>query len=308
MSTIDEAIVCAQHLDEPSRLATLLLRRAGACAYLADGDGARQAGHRALAAYREIGDRPGEAEALRELGFVHWRARDYAAALCCSMQALALHRSLGDVAGEASALHNLAEIQRGLGSPARALALYGDALQLHWAARNHQGEVVTRFGMASALLQSGDVPRSRRQYEAALALSERHGERTMQARALHALAMLERAAGALDDALRFMERALEIDRAINYAHALSHDLVDLSVIHLLRGERSEARAALLEALAWCDYTDDELARASILARLDDFDAGRAPRPDAEDRSAWVMSHLPLAEGKVYCAFESPLAD
>ena len=77
MSTIDAAITIAQSLDQPSRLATVLLRRASACAYGGDYAQALQAGTRALELYRETGDRPGEADALRELGFLHWRAEDY---------------------------------------------------------------------------------------------------------------------------------------------------------------------------------------------------------------------------------------
>ena len=108
-----------------------------------------------------------------------------------------------------------------------------------------------------------------------------------------------------DEALDAMQRAVAIDRSISYAHALGHDLVALSDVHLLRHERAEARVALQEALIWFEYTDDADAAASARLRLDTPEGDPAPLAWAPDRS--VRSHLHLPEGKVYCAFESPLA-
>ena len=81
----------------------------------------------------------------------------------------------------------------------------------------------------------------------------------MQSRALQALAIQARTEEAFPKALGFMQRAIEIDRAINYAHGLSHDLVELCAIHLALGEAQASRAALQEALTWCEFTGDQLA-------------------------------------------------
>ncbi|HVL34334.1 MAG TPA: tetratricopeptide repeat protein, partial [Burkholderiales bacterium] len=271
-AVIDEAICTVEPLGNPAALAAVLLRRAGASVYLGNHAEGLQAAQHALELYRQIGDAPGEAEALREMGFAHWRAQSYPMALQCAREALSLHRRLGDAAGEASALHNLAEIHRGLGSPQQALEWYRQALQLHWATRNPAGEILTLFGMANALHQAGELDLARKEYEKALRLSERHGERTMQSRALHALAVHCAERKDFESALRLMQRAVEVDRAIGYAHALGHDLLDLSHLHLVRGERAEARAALQEALVWFGYTGDEEALALARARLERFDS------------------------------------
>jgi tetratricopeptide (TPR) repeat protein len=57
----------------------------------------------ALALYRELGDRLGEADALLGLGIAQLPAGDYAAADAYLVQALALYRELGDRLGEADA-------------------------------------------------------------------------------------------------------------------------------------------------------------------------------------------------------------
>jgi tetratricopeptide (TPR) repeat protein len=293
-------------LNDGSRVATGLLRRAGVCTYLREHGEARRAAEHALELCRGIADQPGEAEALRELGFVHWHAEDCAAALGNAREALTLHRRLGDVAGEASALHNLAEIYRGLGSPLQALEWYEQAMQLHWASKNHVGEILSLFGMANALHQTGDLAGSERKYESAMKLSDSHGERTMQSRALHAIAMLHFAQKNHEPALRFMVRAVEVDRAIGYAHALGHDLVDLSDIHLFRRERTEARAALHEALVWFGFTEDHDALVATRTRIEDLDSGQGSTALPAAPRHGIKSHLPLGEGKVYCEFDSPL--
>ncbi|MGE0310168.1 MAG: tetratricopeptide repeat protein [Lautropia sp.] len=303
---IAQARTCAATLDDPTQVAQVLLRQASACAYADRFDEGLECAHEALARYRAAADHPGEAESLRELGFLCWRADDPRAALGYAQQALALHRRLGDTAGEASALHNLAEIHRGLGSPRQALREFEQALDLHWSVKSAAGEVLSQFGSASAWMQLGEDAMAERQYRAALRTSERLGERTMQARSLQALARHRACAGAVDDALGLLRAAIAIDRAINYAHALGHDLLDLARLLASRGERIEARAALGEATVWFDSLGDAPALAQVRARLAQLDAGE---PDADDDAAagWIRSHLPLAEGKAYCAFESPIA-
>jgi DNA-binding SARP family transcriptional activator len=306
LETIDALLALARSAGDAARCAAALLRRANVCAYLGAHEAARQAARAALDAFRAHGDRPGEAEALREMGFAAWRAGIPREALEHARDALALHRAIDDAAGEASALHNLAELHRELGSPRLALAGYEQSLALHWAAGNRMGEILARFGSAHARLALGDAAGAMGDYEAALALAERCGERTMQSRALQSLAARHLAAGDSGAALRAMGRAIDVDRGINYAHALGHDLVQLAWIHLRRAERAEARAALQEALVWFEYTLDGTAGGAVLAAIAELDAGRDPAARALPGER-IVSHLPLAEGKVYCVFESPLA-
>lgn len=302
IQTIEQALAVAAAMDDSSSTAALLLRRAGACAYLGRTEQASADAQQARQLYQALGDPPGEAEALRELGFAQWRALDYGAALDHAAQALQLHRQMGDIAAEASALHNLAEIQRGLGRFRLATAGYEQALQLHWSSGNRSGEILSLFGWAHTLVQAGDAPGALRQYRAALRLAESSSERTMQARALHALAMHHALHGEDELGMSLLLKAIEIDRAIGYAHALGHDLSDLCDLHLLRGERLQARAVLQEAMVWFGFTEEDQAIAACRQRLDDIDAGRPPAQPALQR--WVKSHLALGEGKAYCEFET----
>jgi DNA-binding SARP family transcriptional activator len=305
-SVIDEAMSIAQDLGDSAHVAIVYLRRSGVYAYLRRHQEARAAAESALQIFRDINDVPGEAEALRELGFVHWHAEDHPEALKRTREALDLHRRIGDVTGEATALHNLAEIHRGLGSPRQAIQWFEQAMRLHWATRNPAGEILSLFGWANALRQAGDLIGSKERLEAALKLSELNGQRVMHSRVLHALSMQHASQGALDAALDFMRRAIEVDRAIGYAHALGHDLIDISNLHLLKGEVAEARVAMQEALVWYGFTEDSDALASTRARLVELDANAGASVMPMRLRSGVKSHVSLGEGKVYCEFESPI--
>jgi len=305
-AVIDEAMSLAQDLGDTARVAIACLRRASVCAYQQRHEEARAAAEHALQLFRELDDAPGEAEALRELGFMHWHADHHADALLRTREALDLHRRMGDVIGEATALHNLAEIHRGLGSPGQAGQWFEQAMRLHWAARNPAGEILSLFGWAAALRQAGNATGSKEKLETALKLSDLCGERVMNARVLHALSTQNASQGALDMAADFMRRAIEVDRSIGYAHALGHDLIDLSNLHLLKSEVAQARVAMLEALVWFDFNEDSDALDLTRARLVELDTHGAVSVLSMGARGGIKSHLSLGEGKVYCEFESPL--
>lgn len=247
VAVIDEAMAIAQRLDDVARMALVGLRRAGVMAYQGRHADARAAAQCALGLFRDMRDTPGEAEALRELGFVHWHAENHAEALSRTREALDLHRRIGDVTGEATALHNLAEIHRSLGSPRQAGQWFEQAIRLHWVSRNPVGEILSLFGWAQALRQMGDLSGANDKLQAALELSAGSGERVMHSRVLHALSMQHAAQGAPQAAFDFIHRAIAVDRAIGYSHALGHDLVDLANLHLAQRELAQARVALREA-------------------------------------------------------------
>ena len=63
----------------------------------------------ALAAFRELGDRYGEAAALDSLGYAHQHLGDYARGAARCQQALAVFRELGDRYNQASVLIHVGE-------------------------------------------------------------------------------------------------------------------------------------------------------------------------------------------------------
>jgi tetratricopeptide (TPR) repeat protein len=298
----------AEALGDAARLALACVRQAGLLTYTRQYADARRAGEQALVLYREVGDPAGEARALRELGFLHWSAGDYSTALAYGQDALQLHRRLSDVEGEATALHNLAEITRSLGSARQALAQYEGALHLHWARQDRRCQGLTLYGMAHAWRQLGVFDQALARYGQALAHCQAAGDRLMASRAHHALAGLHWEAGASAPALEHLGRALDISREIGYGPGIAHGLLALGHFEARGGSLDAARQHLEEAMTWLRLMEDQarLAQAeSMLRGLEE--QGTLPDGELPAALGWVKTHVALAEGKVYCEFESPMA-
>jgi tetratricopeptide (TPR) repeat protein len=277
-------------------------------AYTGRYDAARQAGERALDLYRSAKDNAGEAQALRELGFLHWSAEDYGAALTYARDALQLHQRRGEVEGEATALHNLAEIHRSLGSPRQAVTQYEASLNLFWASQDRRRQSLALYGMAHALRQVGDEEGAISRYDQALTQCEATGDRLMASRVHHALAGVHWERGATEQALDHMERAVAISREIGYGPGIGHGLVTLSNLQAQGNHLEVARQQLEEAITWLQLIEDKPGLAQAEAGLRILEQGRVAETTLfATQSGGVKSHVDLAEGKVYCTFESPLA-
>jgi tetratricopeptide (TPR) repeat protein len=212
------------------------------------------------------------------------------------------------VEGEATALHNLAEIHRTLGSPQQALSQYQNALNLYWARQDQRRQGLTRYGMAHALRQLGDLASAAIHYHRALEHFEAAGDRLMMSRAHHALAGLHRQEEKIPAAQEHLQQALAITRSIGYGLGIAYGLVALSDLQAQQGELAAARTHLHEAITWLQLIEDVPGLEDARTRLQALERDEVPKvKNLKLPGGWVKSHITLAEGKVYCAFESPMA-
>ena len=297
----------AEAMDDPQYLALAYVRQAGHLSNTHQPTQSHAVAEKAVSLYRGIGDRPGEAQALRELCFLYWFTSNYGMALEYGRAALQLHRQLGDLAGEATALHNLAEIYQGLNNPRQALAHFQQALDQHWARQDHRRQGLTLYGIAHTLRQMGDRAAARNRYEQALTQTEAAGDRLMTSRVHHALASLIAQAGQSETALEHLQRAVEISQAIGYAPGMAHGLVDLSYLYARTHQPDAAREALRDALYWFQLMEDQVWVEVVSRRRQQLDHDPASMDEPPSHLGWIKSHVTLNEGKVYCEFESPLA-
>lgn len=292
----------AHQLDDRPRLAEVWMCEAGFYTYTGRHIEARQRGEQALALYDALADQAGTARALRELGFLHWAAGDYTSALDYGRMALELHRRRSDSAGEATALHNLAEIYRSLGSPGQAVALYQQALRLQWSNRDQRGQGMALYGLAQARRQLGDRLAARQVYQQALDACRSTGDRLMSSRVHHELACQLWEDDDRTGATAHVHEALSISRTIGYVPGIAHGLLLRSTFEAGEGQHEAAEATRREAEDWLQFLHDLDVPVQVRYKPPDDQSA-----EPVSRSEWVKSHVALAEGKVYCAFESPAA-
>jgi tetratricopeptide (TPR) repeat protein len=162
--------------------------------------------------------------------------------------------------------------------------------------------------MAHALRQLGDLEGAFSRYQQALAHCEAAGDRLMASRVHHALASIHWERGESEKSLDHLEQAVDISREIGFGPGIGHGLVTLSDLSAQSGQLDAAQQYLEEAITWLDLTEDKHGLAQAQARLHALEQGTPVKTTQfSAQTGWVKDHIALAEGKVYCVFESPLA-
>jgi DNA-binding SARP family transcriptional activator/tetratricopeptide (TPR) repeat protein len=164
----------------------------------------------AAAAAGRLGDRPGQAHALTELGNLRRLTGDYPGAERGLRAALELHREAGDKSGQAGALTELGSTKRISGDYPGADRSLQEAVGLYQEAGDKSGQARALTELGSVRAGFGQYQDAQRRLQQALGLYRETGSKQGQARALIELAEIQGLTGDHRGALRNAEAALEV--------------------------------------------------------------------------------------------------
>jgi tetratricopeptide (TPR) repeat protein/transcriptional regulator with XRE-family HTH domain len=242
------AVQAARHLGDRPGEASAL-NQLGAVRHLTgDYPGAAQAQEAALGIYRDLGDRLGEANALNYLGIVRRLAGDYPGAAQAQEAALGIYRDLGDRLGEANALNNLGAVRGLTGDYPGAAQALEAALGIYRDLGDRPGEASTLNQLGDVRELTGDYPGAVQALEAALGICRDLGDRRGQANALSYLGVARRLTGDYPGAVEALEAALGIHRDLGHRLGEASALSFLGVVRRLTGDYPGAVQALEAAL------------------------------------------------------------
>ncbi|MFC9435644.1 BTAD domain-containing putative transcriptional regulator [Nocardia sp. NPDC057030] len=167
----------------------------------------------ALVAGRRLGDRSGEARALADLGWTHWRRGEYADATRYSEHALTVARANGDRFEEARALNTLGNVHWRQRDTDAAREYFRSALCITREIGNHGGEAHV-LGNLALVLGEDERTEAREHLERALDLHRQVGNARGEALVLNKLGTLYRWCGQPDLARELHSGALELYRSL----------------------------------------------------------------------------------------------
>ena len=203
-------------------------------------------------AYRlhdESGNRLGAADALTGLGKALSRTSDYAAATDVLQRALDLYRDLGEPPGEAGALVELA-VARGMRSDFQgAQEMLRRALDLYRRLGDRTGEAYALRILGIAHGRVGDFAGSRELLTSALELYRHLGGRLGEALSLTDLGRASSGLGDYADAARALRASLDLHRELDHRVGQSTALLYLGGALRRSGDLPGAAGALDDALA-----------------------------------------------------------
>jgi tetratricopeptide (TPR) repeat protein len=221
----------------------------------------------AVEAACQVGDQPGQANALLGLGAVRQLTGDYPGAVEVLARALGISRGLGDRLGQASALLNLGIVRWLTADYPGAAGALAEALSI-------SRDLGDRPGQASALLDIGAVrwltghyPGAAEALAEALGIFRDLGDRRGEADALNRLGVVRWLTGDYQDAADDLTEALGIFRDLGDRRGEADTLNVLGVVRCLTGDYPGAAGAQQEALDIFRAFGDRRGEADALNRL-----------------------------------------
>jgi len=201
----------------------------------------------ALAAARAVGDARGEADALIQLGKVHWwfHSRLEQAAELFELAASTAHAG-GHHLGEVRALTSLGALRSLQGEYERANGHFAAALAGVRHVSDHVAELDARYFLAWHHLRNGEPATD--DFERCLALARAHGDRNGEWLALHGLGYANRTCGWFEPAIDSFEQALQISRAVGDQRGTLGCLIGLARAYRQEGHGAQAASYYQRAI------------------------------------------------------------
>jgi predicted ATPase/class 3 adenylate cyclase len=192
---------------------------------------------------------------------------DFESATTYADQALALYRAIGDRRGEAVSLLSLGIATERQAEYTRSIAYYEDGIAIlrELGERHRLSKGLNGLGLA--LWHSGDAARGRALLEESLAIKRELGDRKGIAVALTNLAVLSYEQGDVAQTIAWLEQSLEIDRELGNEPGIADDLDNLGGVLAMHGEPARAAGMLAEALAYRREMADRLSVAFSLENI-----------------------------------------
>jgi class 3 adenylate cyclase/tetratricopeptide (TPR) repeat protein len=261
------ALRSAQRLGDRPGQADALNDLGGVRKLTGDYPGAARVLKEALSIYRDLGDRPGQAYALTILGGVQVATGDYPGAAGHAEEALSIYRELGDRPSQAYALTSLGIVRRVTGDHSDAARVLEEALGISRNLGDRRGQAYALTNLGDVRRITGDYPGATRVLEEALSIYRDMGDRLGQALALQFLGGVRQLTGDYPGAAGDLEEALGIYRDIGDRGGEVEALNDAGTLYRVRGDLRQAGARHQQALNLARQIGSSWDEAHALAGL-----------------------------------------
>jgi hypothetical protein len=263
---------------------------------------------RALALYRELRDRQGEAVALHNLGLLELRRGDYAAARKRLEAALALYSEVGPAIATVAVIGDLARLSAAMGNPQEARAQLDRAVRLARRSGDAAGIAGDVALLRADLAAEFNVwPEAEAAYREAEAKYRAAADTRGGARARHGVGLVRLVDGDAAGAAAALEVAVRDFEATGESRAAALARLDLVEALAQSGDRAHARRVLAtahETLAGLEDPAGTAAATAVLAQLE-LEDGRLAGAESLYRQALVELGSPARAERVVGAARGP---
>jgi CHAT domain-containing protein len=185
-------------------------------------------------------------------------------ALNLHQQAVAHFRALGNKQGEATALNGVGSVYQDMNQYQDAFDNYFAALSIYEAIGNRGSTALNKFLLGKMLYLQGEIERALPYYRESLYISRDVGDRVVEAHALKGLGTINAARGDKAGAIAQFDAALEIYRDNGNRRSQAATLNDIGHVYDSAGDETRALASFAEALTIVRQISDRRGEALTL--------------------------------------------
>ncbi len=178
------------------------------------------------------------------IGLVHFDRGNFWTGLEFTLKAIDRHERFGNKLSNAQSSVNAGSLYQRLGNPDRALEYYRKAhdlfADLSGGTATGTGVGVTLSSMAKLLMERGENTEALRLLEKALEIAEKHDSKSGVSSHLRAIGQIHRWNSDYDKALQYFDRAAALNKDFQNKRQYIHTLDAMADVSLLRGKYDQA--------------------------------------------------------------------
>lgn len=227
---------------------------------------------RAAALYRELKIPKGEADVLVNIGWVYGELGDNQNLLAIYDRAAEVYRTVGEV--DPVLISNFASTYARLGQYQRALEIHLQVLEMRRVTDDYHGLGITLRSIGSCYERLGDNQKALDFYNQSLEFMRKAGNHFYTATTLSYLGQLYDILDQKEKALDYFNQTLKLQQTINDRKGVAITLFHIARVERKRGNLSEARKRIEEALEIVEGLRAKVAsqqlRASFFASVQQY--------------------------------------
>ncbi len=195
---------------------------------------------KALPIFRALGERADEADVLINIGYLHSDLGKVQKAIDYYNQALPVVRAITDRPSEANILGQIGYNYNLIGEKKKALEYFNLALLIFRAIGDRPSEVTTLNNIGAVYSSLGKKQKAFDYHNQALLLSRAAGDRSIEAKSLNRIGLVYESLSELQKALDYFNRALPLSRAAGDRLTEANTLSNIGAVNNSLGEKQKA--------------------------------------------------------------------
>lgn len=243
---------------------------------------------KALVAYRQAGNRLGQAITIGLMGNCYKRLGDYSKALELLNSSLSIKRELHERLEEGKTLSNLGLVYWEQADYPKAIQFFNESIAIGHETSNTQLEASALNNLSLVYDEQGDYRRSLEQYKKALELHRSINYEPGESDTLGNIGGVYLSLGRFSEAESYYRQALEISRRLESKISEAQDGGNIALCQFGEGKTKESLQSFNDAIALAklagmvkEEADWYRGKASVLVTIGEFDAALKNYSDAE---------------------------